>query len=746
MTAGLVGALLFWIVAAGIPVDKSMIVVGVIAALCAWGQIIIRLLGAKLTDGVVGKWSALWLFGPALGLGAMALFLLRLVVSRSAFLTIFVVLPLSWVLLTAVKMTRNKSWKSDLGSGLRGASFSFLLFIGLVGITLMGRWAWAGPTVLAALASVFFVSWFRIRSSSFLFGLAAGLCVLTRQVNQGRPISWWKAAEGIPFDETILEAISNGLVQWGPTISPTHHSLNGVGAAAYHHLLYLVVGLVNYFATPGPYVALSIAGPVFTGLGIVCSLLLLTQLLLRNTSRDTGIPVVVLLSLVACLLGLSVGSLGSPSVWLGVGSVLAAMLIVTLASLIKPSWRVLGLVSFSVLTVAFSKGAFVYAPVLTAGSLTLFNMRRRWKVAAVTLLIAGAITGWFSWASVAVNSFYFEFWPYRNMSGDFGFDFPTFLRFFRILVQPVLFGFVCLVLLCFNRRPIIRELSYSLLIVMLVAMVSQLFITSTGPRSFELFYLPGTIAAPLLLLLLGTAQSASLTSPWKVAAAISVALSLVAFAPRVGNGRTSTDASFALVLVVGYGAVTWLRNRRMPIRTATGQNLAASAVSLFVVLLATVSFVDRDFPNLPQYAKPFPDRLTSDWYGTPSFIEAADFVRASTDSRSLFAYSVCRPIADELCLPDFRPSALTRRQYLSLNPLFSEDDVDEPTWEDLELSQSIGSGTAAEVIQQLRDRNVDYLLAERKRVSDGWIRSATSSGSTEIFRNSEFVVLDLGSD
>ena len=742
MAAGLVGAVLFWIVAAGIPLKESMITVGVITAVCSWGLLLIKVLGSKLIDA--GDYP-LWLVGPALGIGAMTLFLLRLVTSKSVFLTIFVTLPILWALLTASKVVQTKLWKSDLRSGLRDTSFYLLLFVGLAGTTLVSRWAWAVPTATAALASVLFISWFRMQALSVTFGLASSVVVLTWRVNSARPNSWWRGAEDIPFDETILESISNGLVEWGPRIAPMHHSLNGVGAVAYHHLLYLVVGLVNHFSTRGPYEALLIVGPVVTGLSIVCTLLLLTQFLLRSTGHTVGIPVAVLLGLIACLLGLFVGSLGSPSVWLGIGSVSAAIFLVTLVSSITPSWQVLALVGFSVITVAFSKGVFVYAPVLTAGSLALFNMRRRWKVAAVTSLTAAVTIGFFSWASVAANSYYFEFWPNRNLASGFQLNLYTFLVFLNTLIKPILLGFVCLVMLYFAKRSVIRELSFSLLIIMILAIISQLFITSTGPRSFELLYVPGAIAASLLILLLATAQGASSTNSFKVATAVAAAFFVVGSAPRVGS-ESITAASLALALVVIYCAVTWLMNKRMPSRTAPRPNLAVSAVSLFVIFLAIISFVDRDFPNLPSYAKPFPDRLISDWYGTPLFIETADFIQANTDSKSLFAYSVCRPIADELCLPDFRPSALTRRQYLSLNPQFSEADVDERTWGNIELSQSIGSGTAAQVVQQLHDRQVNYVLADRKRVGDEWIESATSSGSAEIFRNAEYVILQLGSD
>jgi len=743
MTAGLVGALLFWIAAAGIPLKEAVITVGVITAVCLWGLLLVKVLGSNLIDP---SDYALWLFGPALGIGAMTLFLLRLVSPKLIFLFIFVMLPLVWVLVTAPKVIRMKPWKLNLVSDTRDTFCYLLLFVGLAGTTLISRWAWTLPTTVAAVASALFITLIRRRAATVVFGLAAGVVILTWRLNQARPNSWWRGAEDIPFDETILETISNGLVEWGPTISPMHHSLNGAGAAAYHHLLYLIVGLVNHFSTSGPYEALLIVGPIIAGLSIVSTLLLLTRFLLRITGHTAGIPVIVLLGLIACLLGLFVGALGSPSVWLGIGSVLAAIFLVTLVSSVAPPpWRVLALVGFSVLTVGFSKGVFVYAPMLTAVSLALFNVRTRWKVAAVTSLTAALTIGFFSWASAASNSYYFEFWPYRNMASSFQLNLYTFLVFFNTLMKPILLGFVCLAMLYFAKRSVIRELSFSLLIIMILAIISQLFITSTGPRSFELFYVPGAIAAPLLILLLATAQGASSTNSIKVATAVAAAFFVVGFAPRVGS-ESITAASFALALVVSYCAVTWLMNNRMPLRTAARPNFVASAVSLFVILVAIISFVDRDFPNLPRYAKPFPDRLTSDWYGSPLFIETANFIQANTDSKSLFAYSVCKATTNEFCSPDFLFAALTRRQYLSLSPLFSQVDVDERTWSNLELSQSIGLGAAAQVMQQLFTRKVDYVLAERIRVSDDWIESATSSESVEIFRNAGYVILKVSTD
>jgi hypothetical protein len=331
------------------------------------------------------------------------------------------------------------------------------------------------------------------------------------------------------------------------------------------------------------------------------------------------------------------------------------------------------------------------------------------------------------------------------MVSGFQLNLYTFLVFFNTLMKPIALGFACLVMLYFAKRSVIRELSFSLLLIMTVAIISQLFITSTGPRSFELFYVPGAIAAPLLILLLATAHGASSMNSFKVASAVAAAFFLVRVAPRV-ESESITAASLTLVFVVGYCTVTWIRNGRMRSRTATEPNFVALAVSLFVILVAIISFVDRDFPNLPQYAKPFPDRLDSDWYGTPLFIETANFIEENTKNEDLFAYSVCQPTAEKTCEPDFRPAALTRRQYLAHNAQFSEADVDERTWQNIELSRSIGTGAANQVMQQLRDRKVDYVLAERVKVSDGWIESATSSGSVEIYRNAEYIVLKLSSD
>lgn len=647
------------------------------------------------------------------------------------------------MVLSARSLFRERSLIKDLVGSLQNATDTFQLAIGIVGLTLVRGWDWAAPiaavSLLASLLMSTRVAKTKLASTIFI----ASLLPTTWLAIANRNPLWWRTSEGIPFDETILESISKGLIRWGPTTNPLHHGLDGASAAAYHHLLYITTGLIDRFAQPGPYEALAIIGPIVSVFSICLTLVLLVRIVLRNGNASTKFSPSVLLGLFACLLGLRGEGFGSPSTWFGVASLVASLLIIEVLSQKAPNLRQLFLVAFAVVTVAFSKGVFVYAVVIIAVSLALFEWKTRWKIAITAVVAAMGVIVWFLWASVRVNEFVIDFWAYSNFQSQFSLDLYTFRVFFNRLISPIILGILCALMLRYSKLVRVRQIGFSLLVVLAAAVVSQLFVTSTGPRSFELLYVPGIFAASILILLLTVSSGHNpILQNWQAVIVFVLALAIVALAPPIG-GRFINLFIIVTILVALLIARSLLRKRvgRGSLFIDSGTSIALS--SLFISLTAVMAFVLRDFPEFPQYSRQNIESDSSNWVGSPDFNEVVGFVRDATTVDSLFAFSLCDRESDQTCEIDFRPAALTSRRFLALDPNFFRESVDDQTWKDIELSRAIGVQSPIEVIEELTFRGVNYILIDRSKVKTEWVQGAMAAGATDVFSNDDFYILKL---
>jgi hypothetical protein len=443
------------------------------------------------------------------------------------------------------------------------------------------------------------------------------------------------------------------------------------------------------------------------------------------------------------LLALRGEGFGSPSTWFGVASLIAYLVLVVCISSTTPSFRQLLLIAFSVATVAFSKGIFVYATALIAVSFSLFNLKTLWKVAFVASITTVGSVAWFSWASISVDEFVFGFWPYRNWQSQFAFDFYTLRVFFEQLINPVILGITCAVILQRSKHVILRQINLSLICILVAAVASQLVITSSGARSFELFYVPGVFAAAVFFLVLAVSTSYFPSSIfWQLVVVFALALGIVKFSPILGSG-TINPFSIATMLIGAFFGVTWLVDKFGLVGTWFRSKSSIPLVSVFLILVATMTFVFQDFPDFPLYSRTPVNVQTSNWFGSPDFIELADFIREETSSASLLALSICNPNADQSCEPDFRPAALTGRRFLALDPLFFEEAVDDRTWADVELSRAIGVRPSTGVIEDLAIRGVNYVLIDRSRVKNDWVQNAKDAGAADVFSNNSYFVLLL---
>ena len=626
---------------------------------------------------------------------------------------------------------------------LQSMLFTSLISIGLVGVILVRGWDWAAPIAAVSLLSALLMST-RIASRKLVSSsLFIGLLPATWWALNNRSQFWWRISEGIPFDETILESISKSLIKWGPTTNPLHHGLDGASAAAYHHLLYFIIGLIDRFAHPGPYEALLLLAPIISGFSICLSLVLLVRVLLRELGTLTKFSPTVLVGLIGCLFGLRGEGFGSPSTWFGIASLIASLLIIVGISQNTPNYRQLFLIAFSVLTVAFSKGIFIYASVLISISLAMFDWKTRWKIAVTTLIAGAGIVTWFSWASVVVDQFSIEFWPYRNLQSQFAFNFYTFRVFFNQLISPVILGMTCAAMLRYSKQSLIRQIGFSQMTVLLAAVVSQLFITSTGARSFELLFVPGIVASSVLILILAVSTNNYLLSQFRyVFIAIAAASCIIKYAPPIGNGTINpfTIATTFVVVLVGF---VWLSKKFGWVNISLGANYLIPLTSVFLSLVAAMTFLSLDFPSFPQYSRKFVESQSSNWLGSPDFIEIVGFIQEETEVDSLFAYSICNRTMSYSCKTDFRPAALTGRRFLALEPLFSQEAVNNRVWSDIELSKAIGSLPPSEIIHSLTIRRVNYVLLDSSTVKTEWILGAIDAGAVKIFSNTSYYLIRI---
>ncbi len=733
-------AVFFWIAVAGLSIPQSIISLAILTGVGVWGLLLTKLLAPSLLHQ---SDLPLWLFGPCIVIGAMSLFLLRLVTSELTFLTIFLLVPAIWIVFSVRAVAKKPYCSGDRLSALQNMMTASLLFIGLVGVFLTLGWDWVAPiTAVSLLAAVFMsIDFVRARFASILLFV----CLLPASwwAIHNRNQTWWMQAEGIPFDETILETISKGLILWGPGTSPLNVGLDGASAAAYHHLVYIIIGLIDRFVRPGPYEALVKLAPIVSGVSICISLVLLVRVLLRRLNTSLGFSPLLIGGLVACLLGLPGEGFGSPSNWFGIAALIAVLLLIVGVSENAPDKRKLFLVAISVITVAFSKFIFIYAAVLVAFSFTLFDLKKLWKIAITALVASVLVFVWFSWASIPADQFVFGFWPYRNWQSRFALDFYTFRVFFKQLVNPVVLGVTCAVILQRSKHILLRQINLSMVSILVAAIASQLIITSTGPRSFELFYLPGIIAAALLYLTL-VVSNYNLTRPtfWQVAVVFVLALGVVKYSPPLGSG-TINPFTIATTLIGTFLGVNWLIQKFGIVGTWYRAKSSIPLVSVFLILVATMTFASQDFPKFLQYSRTPVAVQLSNWFGSPDFVEVTDFIQKETSSTSLFALSICDPNSDQTCNFDFRPAALFGRRWLASEPLFSRDAVGGRVWSDIELSQAIGVLQPNEVIENLFIRGVNYVFIDLAKVDISWVQNAKSAGALEVFSNSSYFVFQL---
>jgi hypothetical protein len=690
------------------------------------------------------------MFGPGIVVGSLCLFFLRLATTRMQFIIIFLVVPIIWVayMTIALKLWRVKPVRESTSFSCTQLS---LLHIGLTGIVLMagsGKWPWAAPLVISAAVACAMVSTRFARHRAITYFVMAAVALIALVIRQNNPVFWYREATGIPYDETILEVIIHGLINWGPSTNGIQQTMDGTSSIAYHHLLLLATGLVDHFAELLPYQAQAIMGPFIAAQTISCCLILLVRRWLESSRHSIHLPIFVQATMCASLLGLRGAGFSSLTTYFGVAAILCCFLLIT------DSWDHVQLSRQAVLVilctgaVAFAKGPYIYVPPIITAVLVVFSKFRKWILFVVAAAVTALLSLWFSRTSEAASEAVFTLWP-EALFGQFSLS-PYGLRLLAdLLVSPLAVGVTCMIVITVLSgitRPTTTAVALSSVMLAAIAAKILVYFPQGGE---EYWFHPGVVASSLLLIYLSTMTQKLIDSrSTNLRPALILAISLAGVALWLERfGFRALDIASALFITVMSVRLLLLRLKK---RTGSDRQdfRVASAGFVVAVLFSLVSvgaFSRTQFPEFPSLIRPTRETSPIAWTGTPMFDELVKFVRENTPEQSLFASLVCgREESIYLpCTTDFRPAALTHRRFLMLGKFYVAQTLSQQADSDLKLVQSIGYEPASKVIRQLIDRGVDYLILDRSKVSDEWAGRRDCSIAQSVFQNDGYRLLQL---
>ncbi len=741
--AGFLAIQLAWLILAGLSLRISLVTTLTTVFIGIWGYVVIKTVDGK---PIRPQEQLLWVLGPGLGFGALVLFLIRLIVPESAFLAIFVIIPVLYTMLTAKRVLTAQSPREDSFIAPERVHWPLVVF-GLVGVSLQRQWAWPLPLTMAAIISVALIHLVKPTNQLLRFAMFTPVIVAGWIVQNQRPESWWLSAERIPADESLFEAFANGLVKYGPTTNPIYQSLDGVEATAYHHLAYLTVGLVNRMTNSAHYEILMIAAPIYLRLSIVaCCLLLLRRVVPQGVSTGKA-AAPSLLGLLGCLAILKTGSANSDL--LGVSSVISSFVLLGVAKTDALKWRTASLAGASVVVVSFSKGPLILATLIFALVLSVIDFKWRWKQGLAVLVAFVAVSAFFTQAASSVGSIKLEFWASRNMSSEFSFSFYNLKIFSNLLIVPVISGLAAALMLLATPRSNTRQWTLPLAGVLLAGIASQVLLTSSGPANYSYFYAPAIIATSLLVLVLGRSVQQNFTIGDKTFLAILLGSGALYWLIERELDPIDSNLASPLVAISTLCSVSFLALRTAKFNSRLYQKCREFALSSFLAMLllasSIFSYSNEDFQQARNLSTINSERSWSNWYGDSDMAGLTQFVTRATTGSDLLVYSTCplKSFIGDICEPDFRLAALTGRRFLVLDPWGFEEDVGSPYLGDMELSSSIGTESAEITAQSFIERGVSHMIINKSRVADDWIRSARSSEMEQLYENQSYVVFKL---
>jgi hypothetical protein len=722
----------------------SLLSLMTVAAVGIWGYLLVRFIQPS---GIDKDDYGLWVIGPCFGFGSLALYFLRLLVPGSIFIILFFSIPLTFTAVLTARQINPRSALKGIRLTFQQTLLYFLAFVGLTGLNLGDFWIWAVPIALFALLLAIIFPHNVRKLGGLLTGLLALLSfvLIAWSVTRQRPETWWLSVEQIPADEALLEAYSNALIEFGPGLNPLWSGLSAASAFSYHNLAYLVVGLINKIAEPAPYVALVNAAPSIISLNLVASLILLVRHISGRTRQLIKLNGFGLIALVACLLVLRISN--HPSTMLGYSSLIASFVIIQQATVSTSHWRNILLVCISVIVVAFSKGPFIVGTVVAAVSISLFGGKRRWGVGTFAMLTCLLTSAFFSLASDAASSVRFEFWSPYHMTSVFGLNLYNLNIFFSLLILPIITGVAASFAIPLMAGSELRKWSVSMVMVMAVSVISQMFLASDATKGHTYFYRSAIVATGIAILLLSLAAARQYElSGLKLCLGIGLSITAYYSSSRVSDalGYSSIKplalvSGLAVLIAIGGYCASQLRKQ------SNVRHLALMSAALLLSSSTIVDYSERDLDGIRSLRVTNADRSWDNWLGDADMVELIGFIKRETRSSDLIAQSNCdlSLFTGDRCEPDFRLAALTGRRFLASDPMFYESYVNIVTWSDVILSSKVGSEPPSETLRDFQSRGVTYLILHKSRVPATWRDQARNSSATVVFENNSFELLRL---
>jgi len=703
--------------------------------------------------------STLWLVGPGLPIGLLLAFLIRWFSNKSIFL-VAMGFSLALGIVLALMIARRE--KSDYFRGVAKWPTAlirpneFYLALGLVSLPLLRSWVWMIPASVAAFAAAIVLS--SITWDGIFKWLTPLVVTVAWLISAAYSVSlqsqtWWMLAD----DYQLFEALAHSLVERGPTSSPVAVANDGLSAVAYHYLVFLFAGILEWFSGSAVFVALTRTTVVLVATSLVGTLLLVAFHLRRVAGFGKSLNAIALLTVALVLVSPPIDP-DPLSNFLGCSALVAAVAAFLQISSQPTRWAVALGCCLVILATVFSKASYLYAAPIILLSTLFVTGTRRVTVFLTTVICSLLVLLFFAVVSPQASDISVSWFNSYSLG-----ELAAGGVYSRILAIVVVFSSisvagVCGVLIARSRElPRAQGLAISLIVIMVVGYLSR-FAIGGKIETIRYNWEPAQLAAGLMLLVFmccfadgPTTKSLALTTFFGVIAGLIWTYLVPLIIPNMNSGSTiaktlrflrspeslSLFVSVSLVLTLLRG---WIRHRSEEIDARRFNTIRPSHLRLLVIAVTLALTLAGALPSLTEQLSEsrsgVQDLERSSWIGTTELLDLAVEVKSVTGPEDLLAMSLCEfkpPIYENVS----SIAAHTDRRFLSLRWWLASDLAEQ----DFQLSLDLGRNLPEVAASALRSRGVDYVILSSLCASEAWREAQSGPDFAQVYANSSFFLL-----